>query len=269
MKRPTARWTARWVVWGLGMALSACGGSYGMDRGAVPVVEHAQPPAPATPVVDDGQIAEELHRRPQLPARPRVAVYFQPADSTSTLAWRWSFEERQEIVRAGLDRHDVELFAMPASATASSDLRSVRLAAARYGADAVVIVRGTYEQRRRENLWAATYVLVLPILFAPAQEQETVFVAEASMVDVRNGYTYLAAEGEASQSQQRAHVWVRGEEGVDASRRRAVSLLAEELGARLASVRPSLAPPSPSATATVSTSGAPTSAAPPGAAGSE
>lgn len=62
------------------------------------------------------------------------------------------------------------------------------------------------------------------------------------MLDVRNGYTYLAAEGEASQSQQRAHVWIRGEEGIDVSRQEAVRLLSGELAERFARIRPVVRP---------------------------
>ncbi len=218
--------------------IAGCGGAMSMDRGPVPVVESPPVATPSAPVVDSAQIAEELARRPQLPSRPRVAVYFEPPSAGEAIPWRWSFEERQAIVRAGEDRHQLDLFALPATAARSSDLATVRLTAARYGAEAVIVVHGAYEQRRRENLWAATYVLLLPIFFAPAQEQETVFVVEATMFDVRNGYTYLAAEGEASQSQQRAHVWIRGEEGIDTSRHVAVRLLAGELAERFASIRP-------------------------------
>lgn len=219
-----------------------CGGAMGMDRGPVPVVESPPVAAPSAPVIDDARIAEELARRPQLPSRPRVAVYFQPPSPSDAVRWRWSFEDRQAIVRAGQDAHELDLFALPPAAAPSSDGSSVRLAAARYGAEAVIFVRGSYEQRRRENLWSATYVLLLPIFFAPAQEQETVFVVEATMLDVRNGYTYLAAEGEASQSQQRAHVWIRGEEGIDVSRQEAVRLLSGELAERFARIRPVVRP---------------------------
>lgn len=236
----TTRSFAWWLLaLSVSAALAGCGGAMGMDRGPVPIVENAPVPVPSTPVVDDAQIAEELARRPQLPARPRVAVYFAPPSESDAIRWRWSFEDRQRIVRAGEDQHDLDLFALPPAAVTSSDPHSVRYAAARFGAEAVIMVRGSYQQQRRENLWAATYVLLLPIFFAPAQEQETVFVVEATMIDVRNGYTYLAAEGEASQSQQRAHVWVRGEEGIDTSRREAVRLLSDELAERFVRIRPS------------------------------
>lgn len=235
---------ARMVVWGslalaLGAALVGCGGAMGMDRGEIPIAPDPEPvAAPSVPVIDSAQIAEELARRPQLPGRPRVAVYFEPPAVDAGPRWRWSFEERQEIVRAAAEAHTLDLFALPPGAVSASDLGSVRLAAARFGAEAVLIVRGRYEQERRDNLWAATYVFLLPVLFAPAQEQETVFITDATLYDVRNGYIYLAAEGEASQSQQRAHVWIRGEEGVDTSRREAVRLLSEELGARFVRIRP-------------------------------
>lgn len=92
------------------------------------------------------------------------------------------------------------------------------------------------------NGWAATYALILPIFFAPAQELETRFRSEATLYDVRNGYLYATAEAESEQSQRRAHLWIDREGGVEETRRAVVDLLAEEINRRLvnlAAERPS------------------------------
>jgi hypothetical protein len=240
------------LVWGALCLAIGCGGASGMDRGEIPVAEirREAPPESSEPYIDDSQIGEELARYPQLPGHARVAVYFVPA-AEPAVPWRWSIEERQQVIHTREGEHELDLFLLPASAVSGNrDIRAIRLAAAHYGADAVISVTGSYEQRRSENGWAATYALLLPILFAPAQEQTTVFVAEAHMIDVRNGYLYLAAEGEATQSQQRAHLWVRADEAIEYCRREAVNLLTRELGERIVRSRPAHLfrdPPQPSA----------------------
>jgi hypothetical protein len=107
------------------------------------------------------------------------------------------------------------------------------LAAARHGADALLVVQAACDQIRDTNGWAATYALVIPVLFAPAGELETVFHTNATMFDVRNGYLYMAAESEAENEQKRAHVWLDSDEGLEVARAKAIEDLGKELGEQL------------------------------------
>ena len=202
-------------------------GAMGMDRGPL------EPPPPAGElVVDDSEVAEALARRPQLPTNARVGVYFtRPAQSD--VSWRWSFEEREALIEASAALEGITLFPLTEGVD-GDDLRQLRVAGARNGADAVLVVRGEPEQETHDNGWLATYPLILPIFFAPAQELSTRFNARAAMYDVRNGFLYLAAESEGFEAQQRAHVWIDRQGGVETAKEQAVEQLAEELRERLA-----------------------------------
>lgn len=218
----------RWWLVGAAVALvvgPGCGGAVGMDRGPVP------PMAEDAPVqIDDQRIAEALSRRPQLPERVRVGVYFrEPAEGD----WRWTLEDEQRVLDAAEDVERVDLFLISQGFVQSTDLAALRLAAAHHGAHAILVVDGAVEQETSDNGWLVTYPLLLPILFAPAQELDTRFATEAAMHDVRNGYLYLTAESEAMEEQQRAHVWIDREGGVEEARRRAIEHLRDELAARL------------------------------------
>ena len=210
-----------------GLALvPGCGGSMGFDRGPLEAMPADQPVE-----IDDARIAEALAHQPQLPDRVRVGVWFKtPPDGS----WRWSFDDRERVTRAAETVDRVDLFPISRGFVEGEDLASLRLAAARHGAHAILIVEGRSEQETSDNGWLATYPLLLPILFAPAQELDSRFAIDAQMYDVRNGFLYLTAESEGLEEQQRAHVWIDRDGGVRESRARAVELLHAELRDRLA-----------------------------------
>ncbi|MCB9597305.1 MAG: hypothetical protein H6719_31560 [Sandaracinaceae bacterium] len=217
----------RWMVAALLLAgVPGCGGAMGMDRGPFEAV------APDQEVqIDDSRIADALARQPQLPDRVRVGVWFRPPADGS---WSWTFEDRQRVVRASETVDRVDLFPISRGFVEGTDVVSLRLAAARHGAHALLIVEGRPEQRFSDNAWVATYPLLLPILFAPAQELDTRFALDAQMYDVRNGFLYLTAEAEGLEEQQRAHVWIDRDGGVREARNRAIEYLHAELRDRLA-----------------------------------
>lgn len=210
--------------------LAGCA-SMGMDRGPVEPMAEGE-----SPVIDNTQIASELERRPQLSEHVRVGVYFLAPTKVvgeGEATWRWDAEERQQIVQAAETVDRFELFPIAEQLVSGTDVVSLRLAGARSGADAILVVDGRAEQRSRANGWVATYPLILPIFFAPAQELDTLFRSEATLYDVRNGFLYATAEAESEQSQRRAHLWIDREGGVEETRREVVDLLAAELTRRL------------------------------------
>lgn len=216
----------RWAWLLLLLGIPACGGSMGMDRGPLAAVAAEEPIQ-----IDDQRIAEALAQRPQLPDRVSVGVYFRdPPDGS----WRWSFEDRERVIDAAETVERVTLFPISRSFIEGTDLMSLRLAAARHGAHALLVIEGRSEQETSDNGWLATYPLLLPVLFAPAQELDSRFTADASMYDVRNGFLYVTAEAEGFEEQQRAHVWIDHEGGVVEARRRSIEHLHEELRERLA-----------------------------------
>lgn len=205
-------------------------GAMGMDRG--PIVPRT---AAEAVVFDDARIQAAMARRPQLPERVRVAVWFQtPPTVDGEAAFRWDFEERERVVDAAKDLEGIELFPIAQTFVTGTDLASLRLAAAEHGANALLVVGGSVEQESDDNAWIATYPLVVPILFAPANRLETRFHTAAAIYDVGNSFLYVTAEAEAVDRQRRAHLWTDREEGIDEAKPRSIERLAKELTARLA-----------------------------------
>ncbi len=95
------------------------------------------------------------------------------------------------------------MFVINPSVVSGTDLKSLRLAAAQHGADALLVVTGATEVDSYHNSWAWTYVALATMLFVPANELNVLFMARAALWDVRNQYLYMTAEAESTKSQTR------------------------------------------------------------------
>jgi hypothetical protein len=220
-----------WVI--VSVFLTGCGGSSGFQQAALRDAAQS-----AAPQVNDGEVARAFALRPQLPRPYRLGVVFRdPVAPTPPADWRWEPEHRARLlqnVEALEGRGQVAAaFAIARSTLIGEDLRAIRIAAARHGADAVLVVSGRDEIEQGWNGWAASYVALLPILFAPAVDFEVRFSAHAELWDVRNEYLYMAAEGEARVAQSAALPFVDREQVDARAQRQALELLGKELEKRL------------------------------------
>ena len=134
------------------------------------------------------------------------------------------------------------MFAISDATVASDDLPAIRVAAARHGADAVLVVSGADEVKHTGNGWTLAYLAILPMAFAPGNEVDVLFIAHAEMWDVRNEYLYLAAEAESEARQQRPLFFVDSEQATRDAHAEATELLATELGERFRQLHASAAP---------------------------
>src|SRR4051812_48811663 len=222
----------RGVVSCAAVALFSCASSQrGFDRGALRTEETAAMPLQIT----DAEIGEALSRRPQLPPRFRLAIYARDAEPER--AWRWSGREKDRILEAidPLVSEGVvgDAFFLTSLVVERTDLKALRLAAARHGADALLLVTGTVEFDSSANAWALTWVALLPVFFAPGLDVEALFTARAGIWDVRNEVLYAAAESQSSQQRARPTTSTQPRELVDSVRSEAVGHLADEIARRL------------------------------------
>jgi hypothetical protein len=225
------------------LALTACGGSSGFEQAALRDTN-----ASKQPEINESDVAAAFALRPQLPKPYRVGVVFRPIgrnapEPDSDKPWRWDIEHKNALLklrkslRASGEVTDV--FAIDAHTVVGDDLRAIRIAAARHGADAVLVVSGEDVAEHGTNAWAASYVALLPLLFAPGSELDVTFTAHAELWDVRNEYLYLSAEAESETHQQRALCWLDRREATTKAQSQAVALLTKELEQRFAGLNAS------------------------------
>ena len=180
----------------LAALLAACATSQGFDRGAM------KAPTTAAEVTDE-DIGKALAIKPQLQGKYKLAVYFTPPRSDWRFArrWRWTGKDRSDVLEfaAPLVEKGIALDVFMLTDTVvegGTDRKAIRLAAARAGADAVLIIEGSADLDRYNNKLGATYILLVTAAFVPGTVADGLFIANGSMWDVRNDYLYLAVEAE-------------------------------------------------------------------------
>ncbi|MBC87657.1 MAG: hypothetical protein CL677_10825 [Bdellovibrionaceae bacterium] len=189
-----------------------------------------------TPVVTDAEIEKVLALKPNLPKTFKLGVFFKNSDSYYQFSnWRWSDEDKNIFLnlskKSDYSEMITEVFQiLPSTISGEGDLNSIRLAAARHGADAVLIVSGVGEVDRYTNNLGWSYFLIAPALFVPGSEADALFMANATLWDVRNGYLYLTAEAESQTSN--TYIAAYGKENkqlLEVSKNKALKKLDEEL----------------------------------------
>jgi len=149
--------------------------------------------------VTDEEIKKVFDLKPQLPKPFKVGVYF--ADN-KLRSWdlRWNSEDKEtilqledELKKSGEVSH---MFLINESLVQGHDLKSLRLAAAHHGADALLVISSTHDTDTYSNSWAGTYILILPMFFVPGTVTDALYITRAALWDVRNEYLYMAVESE-------------------------------------------------------------------------
>jgi hypothetical protein len=189
-----------WVTVVLSLMVLGCA-SKGFNRGALRDQIGVQ-----RPVVSDVDIKKILSKQANLPKPFKLAVYFKnPEQNTGwskNSKWRWTGEDKDllltfanELKNEGIVSH---VFPVLGNLVTDTDLKSIRVAAAKHGADAVLVIDGVGEIDRYINSWGWSYFLLVPALFVPGSEADAIFISTASMWDVRNEFLYLTAESEST-----------------------------------------------------------------------
>ncbi len=151
---------------------------------------------------DDSEIQAAYGKKAALPKPFKLGVFFK---SPVNDKWRWSEQDKayvtEELVKElKADGLVADVFPIANSVVADEDLKALRLAAAKHQADALLIVGGGAQVDRYINNWGWTYALLVPAFFVPGSKADTLFMANASLWDVRNEFLYLTAEAEATRS---------------------------------------------------------------------
>lgn len=151
--------------------------------------------------VTEEEIKKALAAKAQLPHPFKLGIYFAPGRSWNYRAeWTWTGEDKDRFLASfeGLKANGTirEAFVIPESTIEGKDNKAVRLAAARAGADAVLIVSGAADSDRYNNVLGPLYLLIVTAYFVPGTVVDGLFMASASMWDVANDYLYLGTEAE-------------------------------------------------------------------------
>lgn len=212
------------------LMLTACASSRGFDRGGMRSQISGQNQ------VTEEEIGKVLDLKPQLALPFRLAIYFAPPSSGGR--WNWVGEDKDLLLGIGaeLKKKGVvsEVMVINDALVEGVDNKAIRMAAARAGADAVLVVNGASDIDRYNNFLAYSYFLLITPFFIPGTEADGLFMVNASMWDVRNRFLYLSSESEGTAKEIKPVVYIDERGIITAAKTTALKALQAELVTRLA-----------------------------------
>ncbi len=147
----------------------------------------------------DSTIAAARDLKPQLRFPCRIAVYLQPESGD----WRWTQEDKaaMEVWANALKKEGIasDVFTLPQILTARSDkgdLKELRVAAAKCGADALFVVHAATQTASYKNFAAVFNLTLVGGYVVPGSHKDSLFVLEGVLLDVDNGYIYTGVQAE-------------------------------------------------------------------------
>jgi rhombotail lipoprotein len=203
----------------------------GLDRSALISKMHQE--APNFHVVDD-DIAKVQALRPQLQFPCRIAVYLVPTT-------QWTSKEKEQIKAWGdtLKKEGAvtDFFIMtgmfaPAAGN-SSNLKDARIAAAKHGADALLVLHGGCQTDSYLNPAALLNLTIVGGFLVPASHRDALFVVEGALIDVSNGFLLASMESEGQGKIVRPTFIVEEKAAVDHARKEAVAAFGSEFLQRM------------------------------------
>jgi rhombotail lipoprotein len=187
------------IVGLLVFALGGCVASKGFDRGILRDSLGQN--------VTEQDIKAVLELKPQLPSPFKLGVYFNYSGSNYRRAF-WTDTEinallvyTNQLKEAGIVS-DISVISDATVQVSRSTfnngigLKGLRLAAARYGADALLIVNDASSVDRYNNPAAFFYWTIVGAYLVPGTHSDALVMIKASLWDVRNEYLYATEEAE-------------------------------------------------------------------------
>jgi len=188
----------------------------------------------------DAAIAEARATRPQLRLPCRVAVYLKPPDRGE---WRWTTDDNAalESCAAVLKQEGIasEVFPLPEMLSGKGDPKELRLAAARCGADVLLVVHGAAQTDSYKNPAAVLNLTVVGGYVVPASHKDSLFLMEGCLLDVDNGYVYAGVRAEGVGKIVRPTFLIDEKDAVARAKTRAVAQFGDELVRRMRALTPS------------------------------
>lgn len=211
------------------ISLSACSTSRGFDRG------HLRDSINQNVQITEEDIKKAFATKPQLPAPFKLAVY---ADISWRSDWNASDAAELEIMAKELKSKNIvtDVVFINSTMIEGRGNKAIRLASARAGADAVIVIKGTGSIDRYNNVLGSTYFLIVTPFFVPGTIADGLYLLSASMWDVRNQYLYLSAEAEGQATQTRPAFYIEETQILTEAKTKAVRNLRQEIQNRIISM---------------------------------
>lgn len=145
--------------------------------------------------VSESKVASLADKKVELQKPFELAIYFKQPDKKED--WRWTREDKEFLQgKLAKNKKIVKRSFELINTAGTEDIKALRTMAAQQGADALLIVQGKAEVESNLNATGASYVLIVPTLFANGNTVTSAFVTQAVLWDVRESVVHLGSETE-------------------------------------------------------------------------
>ncbi len=217
------------------VAATLCGcTASGFDRGAIQQAWNSQ-----EIVYDDAAIRDALAKKPQIRFPIRVAVHLDTLRYGNE--WRWTMEDRRMLESYAQTLKDLgivsDFFVMSDMISKSDDPKALRLAAAKHGADAVLLIKGLADVDSYVDVSGWLNLLIIPGWIVPSSHRDVLFMMKGAMWDVSNEYLYLSVDAETEARRRGPTFRIDTEAVINEAKTNALPLFAEEFVRRMKSLK--------------------------------
>jgi hypothetical protein len=198
-------------------------------------------------IANDEEITKAQALKPQLTFPCRVAVYLPPQ-----VSGRWKAKEK-EIVDSwerDLKKEGIvtDMFVMSEMFThgdsKSPTMMDLRVAAAKHGASALLVIQGDCEVDSYMNPAAVFNLTVIGGYIIPASHRDALVQLQGALVDVGNGFLYTSIDAEGEGAIIRPTFIVEDKPAVEKAKLQALTNFGPELLKRMRAVRANFTPSS-------------------------
>ena len=206
------------------LPLVLCGCAQGFDRNALQ--ERLNDGTLQSP---DAAIVEARGLKPQLRFPCRIAVYLKPGDRD----WRWTPEDKaamgQWAATLKTDGIAADVFPLPDMLAGKGDMKELRVAAAKCGADVLFVIHGAAQTDSYKNFAAVLNITVVGGYVVPASHKDTLFLMEGVLLDVDNGYVYTGVQAEGVGKIMRPTFVIEEKDAITLAKTKAVAQFGDEV----------------------------------------
>ncbi len=114
-------------------------------------------------------------------------------------------------------------------ADGKTDAKTLRIAAARCGADVLFLVHGAAQTESHKNLATVFDLTIVGGFIIPASHRDSLFRMEGVLIDVDNGYIYTAVQVEGEGKIMRPTFVIEDRDAVEKAKAKAVRVFREEM----------------------------------------
>lgn len=211
------------------LAVTGCMSPHGINRGEI------TNKLKTDVVITDKDIQQTLELKPQLQTPFKVGVYLLPPSDEYCWrnCWKWGPEYKDQLIEFGdeLKQKGIisELTFINTPFVTGSELKSIRMSGAQHGVDAVLVINGAAETDRYNNALGPTYILIVTSFFMPGTVIDSLFVSQASLWDVRNGFMYLSTVSEAEHSKTGPGFYMKDKDVLEVAQKESIEKLIKNI----------------------------------------